>query len=451
MLACDGESKPQAQPQSPSPAESHEPFERLPRVRPPALESQLTLEKIQRCLYKEQIDLDSLVGLYFGPEDVVAAQVETSRELQFDAPSSELLPPKEFAKSLGGVGVDVERDDEVATKALAWALGVTPHGKDLNEFLKGEGSGLVAGFYDPRNGRIVIEQRGKLDSEYVVMAHEFTHAASDQAFGLPKTKPEAIVDDLSLATSALVEGDAGLTELRVLSRLSPPKAVEKSIAAQIAFKDKFAKDRGAGIPYLLIDNALFPYQWGLSFACNVFKEAGWRGINKAYGRPPTTTAQILFPERFLAREKAMTTPPLKKPGPLWFLRDRGQIGAAHLKALFEAPGDKEFGSLTRPVSRAASWGGGEFKIWTVGDFENEYVVGISLTEHRDHEGLLCSSMNEWYRSAFPDAKVRLVGDRVAQFTGILQDAILSCPGRNVMMALGPNLQLVRTVLEIGKS
>ena len=147
----------------------------------------------------------------------------------------------------------------------------------------------------------------------------------------------------------------------------------------------------------------------------------------------------------------MRTLPLENPGPLWALRDTGQIGAAHLKALFEAPGDKEFDSLTRPVSRAASWGGGVFKIWTVGDLENEYVVGLSFTEHPDHEGLLCSSMNEWYRTAFPEVKVRLVGDRVVQFIGILQDAILSCPGRHVRMALGPNLELVRTVLDMSRS
>ena len=451
LAGCEGESNPQAQLSSPSAQESLEPWERLPRVRPPALQTQLTPEKIQRCLYKEQIDLDAIASLYFGPEDLVAGQVETSRELEFDAPSSELLGPKEFAKSLGGLDINVGQDDEAATKGLAWALGVTSHGDDVNQFLKGEGSGLVAGFYDPRNGRIVIEQKGKLDSEYVVMAHEFTHAATDQAFGLPATKPEAVVDDLTLSISSLVEGDAGLTELRVLSRLAPPKSVEKSIAAQIAFKDKFAKDRGAGIPYLVIDNALFPYRWGLSFACTVFKKEGWRGINRAYARLPTTSAQILFPERFLAREKALPTSPLHKPGPIWQLRDTGQIGAAHLKALFEAPGDKEFESLSRTLSRASSWGGGVFKIWTVGDVANKYVVGLSLTEHPDHDDLLCSSMNEWYRAAFPDAEVRLVGDRVVQFTAILQDAIMSCPGDNVIMGLGPNLQLVREVLDISEA
>ena len=411
--------------------------------------TQLSPERLSRCLYKERLDLSSVAGTYFTAEDLVAGEVEGSRSLQFDAPSAQLLDPKAFAETLGGLGIDVEEDDEVATKGLAWALGVTPHGKDVNRFLRGEGSGLVAGFYNPKSGDIFIEEKGKLDSEYVVMAHEFTHAATDQAFGFPRRKIEAIIDDVSLARSSLIEGDASLTELRVLSRLSPPKAVKKAIASTIAFKDRFAEDRGAGIPYLLIDNALFPYQWGLSFACHVYKAEGWKAINRAYRRPPISSAQILFPERFLAGEKPMSTPELKKPGAVWILRDTGQIGAAHLKSLFEAPGDKEFEAMSHPVSRASSWGGGDYKIWTVGSAENQYVVGLSLTEHPDHEGLLCSSMNEWYKTAFPEAKPKLVGDRTVQFAGILQDAVLTCDGDAVMMGLGPNLSLARRVLGVG--
>ena len=449
LTACDGNAKPTAEPKASPSSEAPESFERISKVKPPALKTQLAPERIQRCLYKEKVDPASFAGVYFSPQDVVAGQVETSRELQFDAPTAQLLDAKSFAKTLGGISVEVEEDDEVATKALAWALGVTPHGQDLNRFLRGEGSGLVAGFYNPRNGSIFIEEKGKLDSEYVVMAHEFTHAATDQAFGLPFTKVEAIIDDLSLSRSSLVEGDASLTELRVLSRLSPPHLVKKAVAQTIAFKDKFAEDRGAGIPYLLIDNALFPYQWGLSFACTVYKAKGWKGINHAYRKPPVSSAQVLFPERYLARERPMRTAELKNPGQLWSLRDTGQIGASHLKALFEAPGDKEFEALSRPVSRASAWGGGTYKIWTVGSAENEYVVGLSFKEHPDHDGLLCSSMNEWYRTAFKDAKSKLVGDRTVEFRGILQDAILICEGDDVLMGLAPNLSLIREVLSQG--
>ena len=424
-------------------------FQALPQARPPALESELTADNIKRCVHRERLDLESLSGVYSSPEDLVADQVETSRELEFERPAVELLDPEAFAGEVESREVQISEDDEVATKLIAWALGVTRPGLNVNHFLKGEGSGLVAGFYDPISGRTVIEKKGKLDTEYVVMAHEFTHAATDQAFGLPKPNLEPILDDISLAEASLVEGDAVLSALRVLSHLAPRKSVEKSIAAQIAFEDDFSKEREAGVPYLLIDTALFPYRWGLSFACRVFEEKGWQGINRMYSKPPTSSAQILFPERWVDGEEPRKTPRLVQPGSVWDARDQGQFGAAHLKALFEAPGDDEKQSLSRPLSRAASWAGGFYKVWTVGLATGEYALGLSLVEHEEFDGLLCSSMNKWYRAAFPDAEPDLVGDGVLEFAGHEHDAVLSCQGRNVMIGIGPFFKISRAIIGLG--
>lgn len=450
MASCDGTEKPNAS-STPSPKkDTPEPFEAIAEVEPPHFKPLLTAKNIQRCLYKEQLDIDSVAGLYFGPNDLIEGEVENSRELEFDAPTAELLEPKAFAKVLTGLDVDIEEDDVVTTKALAWALGVTPRGRNVNAFTRGEGSGLIAGFYSPRSGRIVIEQRGKLDSEYITMAHEFVHAATDQAFGIPRKKVEPIVDDLSLATASVVEGDASLTELRVSSRLAPSKAVKKGVRAFIEYKKTFKKDRDKGVPYLLIDMALFPYQWGPAFTCAIYKERGWPAINRMYDHPPTSSAQVLFPKRFLERERPMKTLPLKKPGQLWQLRDQGQLGAAHLKALFEAPGDQESNELTWPLGRAASWGGGSYKVWTVGSAKSEYVVGLSLAEHKEFDGLLCSSMSTWYRAAFEEAKRVLVADRTTEMAGIDQDAILSCRRNKVTMAFGPDIEFLRRVIGLEK-
>ncbi len=448
--SCDSSSRAPAEPTPRARARAEKSFEPLPRAKPPALESGLTLQNIRGCLYRERLDPSDYAGVYYGPVDLVSDQVETSRSLDFGVPDVELLEPREFDDAVVGNRVTIPVDEEVTTKMLAWALGITPQGFDVNFFLSGNDSGLIAGFYDPRHEDIVIEQKGKLDREYVVMAHEFTHAAADQAFGLPKKKIEPIVDDVSLGKSSLVEGDAVLSELRFLSRLSPPKAVRKAVSAQIGFTQKFLEDRRSKVPYLLIDTALFPYQWGLAFACTLFKKGGWRAINRAYSNPPTTSAQILFPERFLRRERPLESPPVDKPGPLWQLRDQGHIGAAHLKAMFEAPGDNETQSLNRSLSRAASWAGGYYKVWTVGTTEREYAVGLSLVEHEDYEGLLCSSMNRWYRTAFGDAEQELVADGTVHLEGTQQDAVLACRGRDVTMAFAPSLELAAAVLRTGE-
>ncbi|MDQ3954529.1 MAG: hypothetical protein M3285_03150 [Actinomycetota bacterium] len=444
---CDGSEPPQSK--SPPKSSASSPKDKLKppaRVKPADVKSALTSKNLRGCLYRERLDPSDYAGVYTGPEDLVSDQVETSREVDFVPPPVELLEPKAFDDAVVGNGVNVPVDEAVTTKMLAWALGITPQGVNVNFFLGGNDSRLVAGFYNPNDGNVVIEKKGKLDSEYIVMAHEFTHAAADQAFGLPPKKIEPIVDDASLASSSLVEGDASLAELRVLSRFSPPKAVGKAVAAQLGFKDKFLKDRTGGVPYMLIDIALFPYQWGLAFTCSVFKKEGWKGINRAYSRPPTTSAQILFPDRFLRGEKAQPTPPLGRPGPLWQVRDRGQIGAAHLKAMFEAPGDNESQALSKPLARAAAWAGGNYKVWTVGTAEREYAVGLSFVEHAEHKGLLCSSLERWYQTAFGNAEPKLVADGVVELEGTQQDAMLSCQGRDITMTFAPTVELAASTM-----
>ena len=447
--ACDASEPPE--PTSAPTRSTPEPKDKLkplPRVKPPAVKSVLTSKNIRGCLYRERLDPADYAGVYTGPADLVSDQVETSREVDFIAPEVDLLEAKAFDDAVVETRVEVPVDETVTTKMLAWALGLTPQGFDVNFFFGGNDSGLVAGFYDPGQGNVVIERKGRLDSEYIVMAHEFAHAATDQAFGLPHKKIEPIVDDASLGSSSLVEGDASLAELRFLSRFSPPKAVRKAVDAQLGFKDKFLKDRDGGVPYMLIDTALFPYQWGLAFACSVFRKEGWKAINRAYLHPPTTSAQILFPDRFLRGEEARPTEPLRKPGPLWQLRDRGRIGAAHLKAMFEAPGDNEVQALSKPLSRAAAWAGGNYKVWTVGSAERDYTVGLSFVEHKKHKGLLCSSLRHWYETAFVDSDTRLVDDRVVEFEGTQQDAMMSCQGRDITMAFAPTIELAASTMGV---
>lgn len=444
--ACDSTGTPQASPSRSPAAEPTARPEPLPQADPPKVESNLSPEAIERCLFNERIDPADYAGVYSNVQELVAGQVEESRSLQFEAPAVEMLEVDAFEDAVAAIDIEFPEDEEVTTKFLGWALGLAPVGLNLNRFLAGNDPGLIAGFYDPDDQRIVIEKKGKLDSEYIVLAHEFTHAATDQAFGLFKKKLEPIIDDVLLARSALVEGDAALAELRVVSRLSPPKAVDKAVAAQVGFKKAFVQGRDAGVPNLLIDTGVFPYRWGMAFVCSVFKEKGWGGINRAYARPPTTTAQILFPERFLEREKAREPVELTKPGAEWQLRDQGQIGAAHLKAMFEAPGDNEDAALSRPLARAASWAGGEYRVWSLGDKAREYAVGLSLVEHEDHEGLLCSSMYRWYRAAFSEHRT-LVADGTVRLEGSLQDAFLACRGRNVTLGVAPRLDIAREIMD----
>ena len=431
--ACTSDDPGSKPPAAGSQPPEEDPLRRPPKAKPKSVKSALDPKTIRRCLYRERVDPASYQGAYFSVNDLVADQVETSRDIDFTPGDVQMLDPKAFAGAFEDLQVKVSEREEVVTRSLAWALGVTPQGLSVNRFLKGEGTGLVAGFYDPGDGSIIVERKGKLDSEYIVLAHEFAHAAVDQVFGLPSKDLDGIIDDSGLARGALVEGDASLAELRVISRLFREKDVKKAIAAQVNIKDRFEKDREL-VPYLLMDSVLFPYQWGTAFACSVFREEGWAGLNRALRRPPTTTAQILFADRFLSGEGARNPQALGNPGKEWKKQQAGDFGAAHLKSMFEAPGDDEESAMSKVLGRVASWAGGRYEVWTKKKQGRQYTVGVSFVEHKDHRGVLCASLNKWYETAFEDAEPELVANGTFAYDGG-QDAYISCRGNKVLMGI----------------
>jgi hypothetical protein len=417
-----------------------EAYEEVPRVKPPKVETILSKKKLRNCLYKDPLDPSSLA--YFGPLDLIEDQVEMSRSLQMEPPATvRTIPSKAFSKEIEKAAVQLPKPQLAILRNLSRALGVVPAHKDATDFLKGDESRLVLGFYDQRKDAVVVRKKGKLDVELPVLAHEFAHAAADQRFGLPKSKPGYPFDDRNLAVDSLIEGDAMLVELRFISRFASRKQVSRALDKQVDFRSHFRKDRKVGLPFLFIDNIAFPYGWGPAFVCAVFKERGWHGVNEIYQRLPENTAQIMFPNRYLRKEGAIKPPSFANPSGPFKVVASGEIGAAHLKSLFEAPGDNEKKGLTRPYSRAAAWAGGRFVLWEDKEWNELYVVGVSLKEHADYPGLLCSSMHEWYRRAFQDHRLghRRIGDATVKYNGYYQTALISCDGDVVRMGLGPTI------------
>jgi hypothetical protein len=103
----------------------------------------------------------------------------------------------------------------------------------------------------------------------------------------------------------------------------------------------------ASVPHYLKRQLLFPYTQGLEFTCALERDGDWRAIDRVYDRLPTTSAQVLWPERYRDGEGAKNAPDPAAPG-----RDGARrvvtFGAADLPFLFEAPGDDTDAALTTP-------------------------------------------------------------------------------------------------------
>lgn len=375
----------------------------------------------------------------------IAAKVEEIRELKFEKPVEPVfLSPNEVRNRIRRLVLDEYKEDEADqdSRALA-ALGAVQPGTDLRRVVSDALGTGVLGFYDSDTAELVVRRpsgREQLSfSEQVVLSHELTHALVDQAVGL--LDDEEFIDpgeeDTDLAVTALTEGDATLTntvfsETWEVDDQGPPVAPEDLAAAQ-----NFAE-----LPNYLRRAFSFPYNEGVGFACHVVGAGGWESLNAAYEKPPTTSAQILFPERFDRQESAVDAPDPRSPGEGWEHVRKYGMGAADLLWLFDAPGDDPSEALDNSLERAEAWGGGELDIWVN---EDRTAAGFTLVERQGASGL-CESIRTWYLRAKPGGDdVRREDKEVMAVDGIGQDAILRCDGGVIRLAIGPNLATARAI------
>lgn len=375
----------------------------------------------------------------------VSAMVEQLRELRFKrVPEPKYLPPDQLRQR-----VLSELDKEVPPEAAAQdgrvlaALGALPRGADLKELTRQALGEQVLGFYEPESGELVVGQAGSpggLDpAALMALAHELDHALTDQVLELPvhSGRPPPGTEDSALARLALVEGDATLVTqlygLKGVGLMAQLGTLGDSLAAQ---------QKLAGLPPQIRQSLIFPYLDGLSFACKLHAKGGWKAIDQAYARPPTTTAQVLFPDRYLSGEEAADPKDPGTPGEGWRQEAKQSLGAAQLLWLLSAPGGKTEKALDDPKGRAAAWAGGEMVVWAR---EGVTAVGISLVERPGGPGL-CDTMATWYQAAFPTtAKVGVeAGEKLASDGGD-QDATVRCSGPNVRIGIGPDLGVARAL------
>jgi hypothetical protein len=374
--------------------------------------------------------------------DEIAAHVEELRELTFetDVPMT-FLDNEAFEQEVfERFDEDLAPEDADAEGRILAALGVLEPGTDVRELFLDLISGQAAGFYDTEEKEIFVKAAdpdAALDTvTQITLAHELEHALADQNLTFPDL--EADIDaDAALANLSVIEGDAVLTQQQWMLGALPldqqiALAQDPLIVESQAQLDEF--------PHYMQSELLFPYQEGLGFICSVFNEGGWEAVNATYDDLPSSSAEILHPDRL--GEAPADTPALGEPGGEWEEARTDTIGAAQLRWLFEAPGDDTSAALEDPAAAAAAWAGGELQLWTSGD---DSALGISLAQ-RDGEPDLCASVTDWYGAAFPDAAdAGPQGDEQLAVDGDAQSAVVACGEDGVRLGIAPDLDVARAL------
>lgn len=196
--------------------------------------------------------------------------------------------------------------DRIANEGKAYKmLGLIPEDYDYLEGLIALYTSQLGGYYDADKDYYAMADWMPQAMQMPIAVHELTHALQDQHFVLDNLLDQkAETSDALMARSALVEGDATAVMLDHARSLmgQPSLATEASVSGLMMQNIAGAMLSSAlhNAPSSLQAILVFPYVSGLHFAHAILRNDGYAGINRAFSRLPSSTEEILHPEKYFA-------------------------------------------------------------------------------------------------------------------------------------------------------
>jgi hypothetical protein len=372
----------------------------------------------------------------------IQGDVTELRGLRFRRPVPVTIesPAKLARRLLRTLDAETDEPDEARQGRALAVLGELPLGTDLPRLRRQIQAESVLGFYlpgRPPKGRLFVRSSRGLDPyAKVVLAHELTHAVTDQHYDLTRSDRLAAAvgrDDEQTAYSALVEGDASLVMQRYLrERLT---AAERVAAGQASAGDRTPRRDAA--PTVIREPMLFPYREGLRFVFLLYQAGGWAAVNRAYRDPPTSTEQILHPDKYLARRdrpQQVTVPDLSaRLGGGWRPATQIGFGELDLRLLLET----RMPQATAEAA-AAGWDGARLRSFERGG--RTALVLRTVWDSTAEAAEFCTAVTRWATARFggPTAPRR--------WSGQGQLAALRCQGPRATLLSAPDQQTFQRLL-----
>jgi hypothetical protein len=314
-------------------------------------------------------------------DEQILLETAEIRQLQPKQPVPlELVDPATLRQELLASFENQEAVAELeASRKLLVMLGLLSPDADLHGLLVDLYAENIAGYYSRADKKmhVVSTRDGFGPQEKVTLAHEFTHALQDQYFDLATVQARGEENgDRSLAVQALIEGDATLTMVLY---------AQVYLSTEELFQLQTAGSAGTvgNAPLVVRDEVSFPYNEGVLFALQLYQEGGFEAVNRAFRDPPTSTEQILHPEKYLAREEPteVRLPDLAVAlGPGWRQLRSDVLGELDFRILLQ-----QFSSPDNAALGAAGWAGDRFMLLENQQGMNVLVID-SLWDTNDEAG-----------------------------------------------------------------
>jgi hypothetical protein len=324
--------------------------------------------------------------------------VAEERGRPFEQPVDvELLDDAAFVDRLRSLSEeDVEAVEE--SGRLLRAIGLLDADDDLSQAVDRATAQGVLGFYDPEDDALVVRGSDLSPGVRSTLVHELTHAWDDQHFELHRPALDEADDESAFAFSTLLEGNAVRVEEAWAGTLSSEER------AQLRSEEGTASERlgSADVPPIVLQLLSLPYAAGPSFVEELLRSGGEARVDAAFAAPPTTSEQVLDPDKYLdGPERAVSVPEPAADGPV---TDRGVFGAAGVLLTLVDGIPAQDARLA-----AGGWGGDRYVTWEAGDETcvRLAVVGDRPTDTRE----LARAWTDWAEGV-ADAEVEEADGRV---------------------------------------
>ena len=280
--------------------------------------------------------------------------VEEHRGLKFKSPVKvTFLADADFQRELAKSST-IDKAAYVTEAKELRALGLLDGRPDLalaEQELQGSS---VIGFYDPKAKQLFVRGVEAKPAVRHVLVHELTHALQDQWFSIDRTtSPD---DESDIAFRTLVEGDAVRVENQYVASLS--EADQRQI--------RLGDAGGAvptDVPEVLVELESFPYLVGPRFTQAIIDRSGQARLDAAFRSPPTTTAQVIHADLFLAGRGPVA---VDFPSSDGTQIDKGVLGEFGLDLILERLASRGLvsGSDTQTIS--SGWAADRYVAWDQG-------------------------------------------------------------------------------------
>lgn len=222
-----------------------------------------------------------------------------------------------------------------------------------------------------------------------ILVHELTHAVDDHAFDLGARDYGDSTNELLFGFEALVEGDAQRIEHQwARDQGLSPSAIEAAGYSDVVSSRMAAK-----------------YELGEKLVDDIMGRGGQPELDKDFNDPPSTSEQVMHPDKYATREPAASVPAPTAEGAIAWTGGIGEYTTGQMLGT---------AVTTAEANRAAAgWGGDQAVVWVQRPREGGLTcLRINyVMDSPDNRNELETAFATWANQQ-PDRTIRRHGDEV---------------------------------------